>query len=59
MKIKCDICNKDFKPGNNVITGLPNGIGFQHQDGTIINICSTCLMYRHKDIEKFLNDLGY
>ena len=59
MKIRCNICNKDFKPSNNKLTGLPNGMGFQLKDGTLINMCSFCLMYRQKAVEEFLNDLGY
>ena len=58
MKIRCNICNKDFKPGNNPVNNLPNGMGFGLADGTMINICYTCLMYRHEAIDKYLDDLG-
>ena len=59
MKIRCDICNKVFKPGKNPITKLSNGVGFQFKDGSMINVCSVCLMYRKKEVMKFCEDLGY
>lgn len=41
--IICDSCGKKFKPGNNP-EGLPNGIGFEMQDGKIINYCRNCII---------------
>lgn len=43
MKIKCDNCGKEFEPGNRP-DGIPNGIGYQLQDGTIYNICTDCII---------------
>lgn len=57
-KIRCDVCNMKFLPGNDLGKDIPNGFGFQLEDGTIINICSTCLCYRRSAVEKFLDDLG-
>lgn len=42
MKIKCDYCGSVFKPGNRP-DGYPNGIGFQLEDGHIINLCYHCI----------------
>ena len=28
MKLKCNVCGKKFRPGNNPISGIPNGLGF-------------------------------
>ena len=41
-KILCDECGKEIKPGNT--NGMPNGVGFQLQDGKIINMCQDCLI---------------
>lgn len=40
--ITCDVCGAKFKPGNK--NGLPNGVGFGLADGTVINICSDCII---------------
>lgn len=41
--MKCDKCGKNFKRGNRP-DGIPNGIGFQLQDGRVINVCADCVM---------------
>lgn len=41
--ITCDECGKEFKPGNRP-DGLPNGVGFQLENGQIINICCDCVI---------------
>ena len=38
--IKCD---KTFTPGNRP-DGIPNGVGFQLQDGTIVHYCADCII---------------
>lgn len=42
MTIICDECGKKTHPGET--NGLPNIIGFELQDGKIINICQECLI---------------
>lgn len=49
--IKCDVCGKSFVPGNR-IDGLPNGVSFVMQDGTMITYCVDCLI---KDGKKRTN----
>lgn len=46
----CDECGKVFHPGN--INGLPNGVGFVLEDGTVYNVCAECLMKIGEKIEK-------
>lgn len=41
MPIKCDSCGKVFFPGEK--DGLPNGVGFQLEDGTTYNVCRECI----------------
>lgn len=50
MKIKCDECGKVFQPGNT--NGLPNGVGFVLEDGTVYNVCAECLMKIGEKIER-------
>jgi hypothetical protein len=40
--IKCDKCKSNFLIGNRA-DGTPNGVGFQLQDGRIINLCADCI----------------
>lgn len=43
MKIyKCEVCGKEFESGANKY-GIPNGVGFELEDGTIFNVCSECI----------------
>ena len=41
--ITCDECGKTFVPGNRE-DGLPNGAGFQTEDGKIYNVCCDCII---------------
>ena len=41
--ITCDACGKRFLPGNHP-DGLPNGFGFEMEDGSLTNICAECLI---------------
>lgn len=41
--IKCDKCGNTFISGN-TSNGLPNGLGFQMQDGRVITLCQGCIM---------------
>lgn len=45
-KIKCDECGAMFYPGSDKY-GVPNGVGFELDDGTVINICKKCVMKAH------------
>jgi len=42
-RIKCKKCGKEFEVGNRP-DGLPNGVGFEMEDGSIINICTECII---------------
>ena len=57
--IRCTKCGKSFTPGN--VGGLPNGVGFQLDNGTLINICRECLIevgeMDDKDRDKFFEEL--
>lgn len=48
MKLICDKCGREFKPGNRP-DGLPNGIAFNTVDGEVV-ICTECII--KKGIEK-------
>ena len=51
MKLVCMVCGKKFRPGNNPITGVPNGIGMVLPNtGTLFNVCSFCLSYRNAKV---------
>ena len=40
--MKCNKCGREFLFGNRP-DGLPNGVGFELDDGRTINICAECL----------------
>lgn len=40
----CKNCGKVFAFGNRP-DGIPNGVGFQLQNGEIINLCADCLIH--------------
>ena len=40
--IKCDMCEKYFPIGKRA-DGTPNGVGFHLEDGSVINVCSSCI----------------
>lgn len=42
-KIKCSMCGKEFEPGNGP-DGIPNGLGFVKEDGTVITMCADCII---------------
>lgn len=44
--IKCDKCGNMFISGET--NGLPNGLGFQLQDGKLINLCQACIIEQGK-----------
>ena len=54
MKIKCDVCGKVFYPGET--DGIPNGVGYVLEDGTVYNVCSECLMKVGEQAEGGKND---
>lgn len=41
--MKCDNCGKEFEVGNRP-DGLPNGIGLQMADESILTLCADCVM---------------
>ena len=53
MEITCMVCGKTFLPGNDK-QGIPNGVGFMLEDGTVLNMCSECIMNKKlpSDIDK-------
>lgn len=59
--MKCDNCKKVFVAGNRA-DGLPNGIGFEMKDGTLITLCAECIMelgrLDDKGKDKFFEKLG-
>lgn len=42
-RIRCCDCGRYFEPGNRE-DGIPNGIGFVLEDGTVMNVCSDCIL---------------
>lgn len=52
MLIKCDMCGKEIIPGNDE-NGLPNGVGFELEDGTMLNVCSECICALGDNAEEF------
>lgn len=48
--IACDVCNSLFRPGN-LPDGTPRGVGFQDKNGTIVNLCRTCVEKMRDDKE--------
>lgn len=47
-KFKCSDCGKYIYPGQRE-DGLPAGVGFRLADGSIINVCSDCIMKRGEE----------
>ena len=56
----CSKCKKEFMAGNRP-DGLPNGVGFEMEDGLVINLCANCIMELGKldreSQEKFIGEL--
>lgn len=44
MVLTCSKCGREFKPGNR-LDGIPNGVGFQMEDGDVIAMCADCLIH--------------
>lgn len=43
----CIKCGREFQEGNRP-DGLPNGVGFQMEDGSIISCCTECIITKGK-----------
>lgn len=64
QSIKCDKCGAVFISGQRP-DGLPNGVGFKMQDGTVVSMCANCMIKLGKlreagdeaGAEKFLAEL--
>ncbi len=57
MTIKCNECGKEISPVET--NGLPNGVGFELEDGTIWNVCAECLVKISETLERVgKNDKG-
>lgn len=56
----CSKCKKEFMAGNRP-DGLPNGVGFEMEDGIVITLCCDCITelggLDRKDQEKFIGNL--
>ena len=42
--MKCDICGKKIDMREKRTDGLPAGVGFELEDGSIVNVCTDCIM---------------
>lgn len=42
--MKCDICGKRIYTSERRLDGLPVAVGFELEDGRIINVCTECVM---------------
>lgn len=61
-KIICDKCGKEVEFGNQP-NGLPNGVGFELDDGEVINVCAECMADIGREVEetgtcKWVDDLA-
>lgn len=43
IKVRCCRCKKEIIPGNRP-DGIPNGVGFQLENGKILNFCAECII---------------
>lgn len=43
IQMICDKCGKEFESGNRP-DGLPNGMGFVLEDGTLVTYCTDCMI---------------
>ena len=50
-KFKCSDCEQYIYPGKRA-DGLPNGVGFRLSNGSIINVCTDCIMKRGEEDDK-------
>ena len=57
----CDKCKRIFSAGNDN-SGLPNGVGFELENGKTIMLCSNCIVNLGKmttsERKKFFDELG-
>lgn len=60
--MKCDKCGNIISNKIKRADGLPNGVGFELEDGRLINLCSGCIMclgmLNDEGKQKFFNELG-
>lgn len=49
--IECNVCKRKFSPGNRP-DGLPNGLGFQLEDGSVFNMCADCLIGKCMEVSE-------
>lgn len=60
--MKCDKCGNIISNKIQRADGLPNGVGFELEDGRLINLCSGCIMclgmLNDEGKKKFFNELG-
>jgi len=56
----CSICGKTFVQGNT--NGMPNGLGYLLDDGTLINMCQDCIIavgeMTSEEQDKFFDEHG-
>ena len=50
--MKCDICGKKIYMKEKRLDGLPVAVGFELEDGRIINVCTECVMEGKYDTDK-------
>lgn len=51
--MRCDICGKKIYREKR-LDGLPVAVGFELEDGRIINVCTECVMEGKQDADKRL-----
>lgn len=60
MTPKCNDCGKRYPIGNT--NGMPNMVGFQLEDGQVLNLCYKCLIkmgaMSEEEKDKYFKDLG-
>ena len=45
--MKCCSCGNEFQEGKRP-DGLPNGVGFEFEDGSMLNCCTECIITKGK-----------
>ena len=46
--MRCTKCGKEFEAGTRP-DGLPNGVGYELEDGREINVCTDCILQTTPD----------
>ena len=46
------MCGKEIIPGNDE-NGLPNGVGFELEDRSMLNVCSECICKVGENADEF------